>query len=484
MPSWLTLKEKEFFVGGAAKNTQHQKSTKLTVFDIRRALSSNLVSTIGLPYQLTKELAFEQNNVSISLVRVIAILFAAIKEKIEKSLNEQIKKVVLTIPTNFNIKLQQILVDACQIANLKVIKLLFEPVATAITYYSLKKSEKKAICVIDFGGGKLDVANFVIEEGKILLLNYSTDLQLGGRDYDERVLSYVLDNIKQKYPSIILNDRIITMIREKCILAKESLTTCTQKSIETEIGDDEIKISLTRSDFEKICEDLFKRVLCVISLAITKIDKTRLTDVILVGGSTRMPKFQSDVQQLFPNIPLNVTINADEAIAKGACMYGALKSGLIKKFKIEDKVPWNGTSLQKPKTKTFVDENGIVQNKIVEESFQHFTDITHEQNEIKKMFEKNEEVAKREDVKIEKVDAKTLALAEKYLDPEYSKKYEQHGYNIVALKTLNQYFQSYSEENAKAHIMNHFIPRIDICLKAIHLYHEWVPQVFHFLTFF
>uniref|UniRef100_A0A914Z1I7 Heat shock protein 70 n=1 Tax=Panagrolaimus superbus TaxID=310955 RepID=A0A914Z1I7_9BILA len=354
-------------------------------FDIRRALSLNPISAIGLPYQITKELEFKgSNNTTIPLVRVMAIMIAAIKEKLEKALNEEIKNVVLTIPTSFGIQQQQILVDACQIANLKVVKLLFEPVATAITYYSIKKSEKKIICIIDFGGGKLDVANFVIENGRIELLNSATDLELGGRDFDEKLVNYVVGILKRKYPNIVVNDRVMTRIREKCILGKESLTTFSQKSIELDdIGDDDVTINITRIEFETICNDLFKRALSLISRVTNSIDKTRINDVVLVGGSSRMPKFQTDLKQIFPNIPFNVTLNADEAIAKGAAIYGASLTGCIKKLTVIADIPWDHKPPGKgSKMKTFIDESGKVRRQIIDD--ESYTSDIEKKNHLSK----------------------------------------------------------------------------------------------------
>uniref|UniRef100_A0AC35FZ56 DnaK protein n=1 Tax=Panagrolaimus sp. PS1159 TaxID=55785 RepID=A0AC35FZ56_9BILA len=480
MPACLTLKENEFFVGVAAKNTQKQKTTKLSVFDIRRCLTSGRVEFENIPYNFSQDL-FESNGTSIPLGRAITILCHEIKVKVEKELEQSVKNVVLTIPISFKEKHQQILVNACQSIGLKVVKLLFEPVATAITYYVAKENEKKTICVIDFGSGKLDAANISIDNGKITLLNYQSDLKLGGRDFDEKLVNYVLEHLQKTQPQLKLQQKHFTQIREKCIAAKEILTSQIETNIVLDFGDDDdITIPITRDKFEQLCDGLFQRVYDLVNAVVQEGSKYNISDVVLVGGSTRIPKIQKDLQSLFPRNPLNKTVNADEAIAKGAAIFGASITGYIKTLNVVTEIPWDGKSpKQGSKMETFIDDNGKVRRRIIEAAPENNNfDIAREIAEIKKIFEKNDAVNHKldeDETKKKLIDEITVLLL-KAMAPECIAFRQRNQFNIDAFNFLNYCVNDLAKNQCPlpdASILKHNILRASIALDALDVLQKW-----------
>lgn len=187
-----------------------------------------------MPFKITNDLTFQTGSTSYPMVRAIAILFQWVKKKVESELEHEVSKVVLTVPFGFGLHQRQLIVDAAKIAGFKVLHLLHETTSAAITYYAanaedFRKNEQmsKNICVFDFGSGKLDIANYNIKYGRIELINSVTDLHLGGRDFDELLFKDVIKEIEQKYAQIDLKQKHLDIIRQKCIEAKEALSSCT-----------------------------------------------------------------------------------------------------------------------------------------------------------------------------------------------------------------------------------------------------------------
>ena len=255
------------------------------------------------------------------------------KEVAESYIGETVKDAVVT-SAYFNDSQRQATKDAGAIAGLNVLRIINEPTAAAIAYGLEKANKDRAVNVLifDLGGGTFDVSILNIEDGIFEVLATAGDTHLGGEDFDNRIVTHLLGEIKRKLKVDIKdNARAMRRLRTAAERAKRTLSTSAQTSIEIDSLYDGMDFftSLTRARFEELCQDLFRDTLKPVEKVLrdSKLDKASINEIVLVGGSTRIPKVQSLLSQFFNDKELSKSINPDEAVAYGAAVQAAILNG-------------------------------------------------------------------------------------------------------------------------------------------------------------
>merc|ERR1712235_213065 len=245
-----------------------------------------------------------------------------------------VKEAVITVPAYFNDSQRQATKDAGVIAGLNVLRIINEPTAAAIAY-GLDKKKGSAECnvlIFDLGGGTFDVSILAIEDGIFEVKSTAGDTHLGGEDFDNRLVNHFIQDFKRKHKKdISQNKRSLRRLRTACERAKRTLSTSATANLEIDALFEGIDFytSITKARFEELCSDLFKGTLEPVEKAMrdAKMDKSSINDIVLVGGSTRIPKIQKLLQDFFNGKELNKSINPDEAVAYGAAVQAAILVG-------------------------------------------------------------------------------------------------------------------------------------------------------------
>ena len=265
---------------------------------------------------------------------ISSMVLVKMKETAEAYLGNDIKDAVVTVPAYFNDSQRQATKDAGVIAGLNVMRIINEPTAAAIAYGLDKKkgSEECNVLIFDLGGGTFDVSILTIEEGIFEVKATAGDTHLGGEDFDNRMVDHFVNEFKRKHKKDIKgNKRALRRLRTACERAKRTLSASAQASIEIDSLFEGIDFytSITRARFEELCSDLFKGTLEPVEKALrdAKLDKASIDQIVLVGGSTRIPKIQKLLQDFFNGKELNKSINPDEAVAYGAAVQAAILTG-------------------------------------------------------------------------------------------------------------------------------------------------------------
>merc|ERR1712012_519149 len=265
---------------------------------------------------------------------ISAMVLTKMKETAESYLGQDVKDAVVTVPAYFNDSQRQAAKDAGVICGLNVLRIINEPTAAAIAY-GLDKKKGAAECnvlIFDLGGGTFDVSILTIEEGIFEVKSTAGDTHLGGEDFDNRMVDHFVNEFKGKHKKDMKgNKRALRRLRTACERAKRTLSASAQANIEIDSLYEGIDFysSITRARFEELCSDLFKGTLEPVEKAMrdAKMDKSSINDIVLVGGSTRIPKVQKLLQDLFNGKDLNKSINPDEAVAYGAAVQAAILTG-------------------------------------------------------------------------------------------------------------------------------------------------------------
>eukprot|EP00249_Psilotum_nudum_P017242 c26230_g1_i1 orf=155-2158(+) len=344
-PSWVAFTDTERLIGEAAKN-QAAVNPERTIFDVKRLIGRKfedrevqrdmklvpykIINKDGKPYIQVK---IKDGEVKVfSPEEISAMVLTKMKETAESYLGKKIKDAVVTVPAYFNDAQRQATKDAGVIAGLNVARIINEPTAAAIAYGLDKKGGEKNILVFDLGGGTFDVSILTIDNGVFEVLATNGDTHLGGEDFDQRVMEYFIKLIKKKYNKDISNDnKALGKLRRECERAKRALSNQHQIRVEIESLFDGIDFSepLTRARFEELNIDLFKKTMGPVKKAMddTGLKKTDIHELVLVGGSTRIPKVQQLLRDFFDGKEPNKGVNPDEAVAYGAAVQGGILSG-------------------------------------------------------------------------------------------------------------------------------------------------------------
>ncbi|KAJ7973344.1 Luminal binding heat shock protein 70 [Quillaja saponaria] len=343
-PSWVAFTDEERLIGEAAKN-QAPLNGERTIFDVKRLIGRKfddpevqrdikylpykVVNKEGKPYIQVK---VKGETKVFSPEEISAMVLTKMQETAEAYLGKKIKDAVVTVPAYFNDAQRQATKDAGIIAGLNVARIINEPTAAAIAYGLDKKGGEKNILVYDLGGGTFDVSILTIDNGVFEVLATSGDTHLGGEDFDHRLMDYFIKLIKRKYNKDISKDnKALGKLRRECERAKRALSSQHQVRVEIESLFDGIDFSepLTRARFEELNMDLFKKTMGPVKRAMEDagLKKTDINEIVLVGGSTRIPKVQQLLVDYFDGKELNKGVNPDEAVAYGAAIQGGILSG-------------------------------------------------------------------------------------------------------------------------------------------------------------
>jgi len=343
-PSWVAFTDEERLVGDSAKN-QAAINPENTVFDVKRLIGRKYTDTTVqhdkklLPYDIVDkagkpyvQVLFKKEKKTYSPEEVSAMVLTKMKEVAEAFLGKEIKNAVVTVPAYFNDAQRQATKDAGTISGLNVLRIINEPTAAAIAYGLDNKGGEKNILVFDLGGGTFDVSLLTIDNGVFEFIATNGDTHLGGEDFDRRVMDYMLKLFKKKAGKDASNDKkAIQKLRLEVERAKRALSNTHQQRLEIEGFFDGADLSetITRAKFEELCMDLFKKTLGPVEKVLddASLKKNQVDELVLVGGSTRIPKVQQLLQDYFNGKEPSKGINPDEAVAYGAAVQGGILSG-------------------------------------------------------------------------------------------------------------------------------------------------------------
>ncbi|KAI9221218.1 heat shock protein [Blastocladiella britannica] len=345
-PSYVAFNDSERLIGDAAKN-QVAMNPHNTVFDAKRLIGRNftddvvqadmkhwpfkVVSKNGKPYL---QVEFKGETKTFSPEEISSMVLLKMKETAEAYLGTRVGHAVVTVPAYFNDSQRQATKDAGAISGLNVLRIINEPTAAAIAYGLDKKAEvgEKTVLIFDLGGGTFDVSLLSIEDGIFEVKATAGDTHLGGEDFDNRLVNHFVQEFKRKHKKdLTSNARALRRLRTACERAKRALSASAQTSIEIDSLFEGIDFytSITRARFEELCADLFRSTIDPVEKVLrdAKMDKSTVDEIVLVGGSTRIPKVQKLVSDFFNGKEPNKSINPDEAVAYGAAVQAAILSG-------------------------------------------------------------------------------------------------------------------------------------------------------------
>ena len=350
-PSYVAFTETDRTVGEPAMN-QAALNPANTVFDAKRLIGRRfddptvqsdmkhfpfgLVNVDGKP---RIQVDFKGERKLFTPEEISSMVLVRMKQTAEAYLGEPVTEAVITCPAYFNDGQRQATKDAGTIAGLNVLRIINEPTAAAIAYGLDKKHElartqsERNVLIFDLGGGTFDVSILSIDSGVFEVKSTAGDTHLGGEDFDNRLVNHFVDEFKCKNKKDITgNKRALRRLRTACERAKRSLSASTQANIEIDALAEGVDFysSITRARFEELCGDLFRSTLDPVERALrdARMDKSQIDEVVLVGGSSRIPKVQSLLQGFFNGKELNKSINPDEAVAYGAAVQAAIIKGV------------------------------------------------------------------------------------------------------------------------------------------------------------
>jgi len=346
-PSYVAFTDTERLIGDAAKN-QVARNPENTVFDAKRLIGRKYADPIVQadaklwPFKLSSgpndkpliEVHFNGEDKKFQAEEISAMILTKMKETAEAYLGGTVTDAVVTVPAYFNDSQRQATKDAGAISGLNVLRIINEPTAAAIAYGLDKKGcGERNVLIYDMGGGTFDVSVLTIEDGIFEVKSTAGDTHLGGEDFDNRVVDFCLQDFKRKNrgKDMAGNNRAIRRLRTQCERAKRTLSSSTQATIEIDSLFDGIDYScnLSRARFEELCMDYFRNSMGPVEKALkdSGLDKKSIHDIVMVGGSTRIPKVQQLIQEFFNGKEPNRTINPDEAVAYGAAVQAAILTG-------------------------------------------------------------------------------------------------------------------------------------------------------------
>merc|ERR1711979_140137 len=317
-----TVFDAKRLIGRKFNDSAVQSDMKHWSFDI---VDDNSKPKVKVEYKGDQKTFFPEEISSMVLLKM--------KETAEAYLGKTVKHAVVTVPPYFNDSQRQATKDAGAIAGLNVMRIINEPTAAAIAYGLDKKTEgEKNILIFDLGGGTFDVSILTIEDGIFEVKSTAGDTHLGGEDFDNRMVNHFVQEFKRKHrKDLTVNKRSLRRLRTACERAKRTLSASAQAAIEIDSLFEGIDFytSITRARFEELCADLFRGTLEPVekSLRDAKLDKSQIHELVLVGGSTRIPKVQKLLEDFFNGRGLNKSINPDEAVAYGAAVQAAILAG-------------------------------------------------------------------------------------------------------------------------------------------------------------
>jgi len=344
-PSYVAFTDEERLVGEAAKN-QATNNVKRSIYVVKRLIGRKFDDKEvqrdlkWLPYDVISKSGKPFVNVempgvglkALSPEEISSMILVKMKQIAEAYLGEEVKHAVITVPAYFNDAQRQATKDAGAISGMEVLRIINEPTAAAIAYGMDKKSGEKNIVVFDLGGGTFDVSLLTIDNGVFEVVATAGDTHLGGEDFDQRVTEHFCKVFKKKNNVDIKKDpRALQKLKMEVEKAKRDLSAVIQVKIAIEglIDGIDFEETLTRARFEELCADLFKKTITPVQQVLddASMKKSEIDEIVLVGGSTRIPKVQQLMKDFFNGKEPNRGINPDEAVAYGAAVQGGILGG-------------------------------------------------------------------------------------------------------------------------------------------------------------
>lgn len=345
-PSYVAFNDNERLIGDSAKNQASMNPTN-TIYDAKRLIGrkydeSSVQEDIKLwPFKVFDdngkpklEVKYMNETKSFHPEEISAMILSKLKESAEAYLNTKVTDAVVTVPAYFNDSQRQATKDAGAIAGLNIIRIINEPTAAAMAYgLNTGSKNEKNVLIYDIGGGTFDVSLLNIDDGIFEVIATSGDCHLGGEDFDNRLVNHFIQEFKRKNRKDLSNNpRSVKRLKVACERLKRTLSNSAQGVIELESLYEGIDFysSMSRARFEEINGDLFRRTLEPVEKVMrdSKKSKSEIDDIVLVGGSSRIPKIQQLLSDYFNGKELSKSINPDEAVAYGAAVQASILSGV------------------------------------------------------------------------------------------------------------------------------------------------------------
>jgi L1 cell adhesion molecule like protein len=340
-PSYVAFTESERLIGDGAKN-QCSMNPENTVYDAKRLIGRKFDDPVlqneinGFPFEVVEDngkpkikVTYKGESKTYHPEEISSMILVKMKEIAESYIGSDVVDAVITVPAYFNDSQRQATKDAGQIAGLNVLRVINEPTAAAIAYGLDKKGKESNVLIFDLGGGTFDVSLLSIEDGIFEVKATAGDTHLGGEDFDNLLVNHFKGEFKRKHKlDLSENKKSMRRLKTACERAKRTLSSGSTASIELDSLFEGVDFftSITRAKFESLCMNLFQKCLDPVQKVLTdaKMSKSQVDDIVLVGGSTRIPKVQSLLSEFFNGKELCQSINPDEAVAYGASVQAAI----------------------------------------------------------------------------------------------------------------------------------------------------------------
>jgi molecular chaperone DnaK len=354
-PSVVAFTDKGDVLVGEPARRQAVTNPKRTVYSIKRFMGrrhSEVASEEKMvPYEVVggaeDYVKVKVGDKEYTPSEISALILRKLKEAAEAYLGHKVNKAVITVPAYFNDAQRQATKDAGQIAGLEVARIINEPTAASLAY-GLDKKGEETICVFDLGGGTFDVSVLEVADGVFRVISTNGDTHLGGDDFDEVLINHVAEQFKREQGIDLRKDHMaLQRLQEACEKAKKELSSAQTTDINLPFitadasGPKHLQMTVTRAEFEKMVDHLIDRVRGPVQQALkdAKLDPSKIDEVVLVGGSTRIPKVQQTVKELFGGKEPHKGVNPDEVVAVGAAIQGGVLSGEVQDILLLDVTP-------------------------------------------------------------------------------------------------------------------------------------------------
>ena len=355
-PSIVAYTKKEELLVGQIAKRQSVINPENTFFSIKRFIGSKFNEVKQESTQVSYKIKEDSKgnikvicpilNKEFSPEEISAQVLRKLSTDASRYLGQSVEKAVITVPAYFNDSQRQATKDAGKIAGLEVLRIINEPTAASLAY-GLDKKNNETILVFDLGGGTFDVSLLEVGDGVFEVLSTSGDTHLGGDDFDRKIVNFLVEDFYKEYKIDLSKDpQALQRLTEAAEKAKVELSTLTETVINlpfitaNETGPKHIETNITRAKFEQLCEELILRSKIPVENALkdARLDKSKIDEVVMVGGSTRIPAIKNLVKELTGKIP-NQTVNPDEVVAIGAAVQGGVLSGEVKDILLLDVTP-------------------------------------------------------------------------------------------------------------------------------------------------